>query len=187
MKKLVFLPFLLMGALCYGQTVQFKQGQIDAQIGVGFVQGRPLDLYAGSDLGKSQFKFPVLFATLDKGVTDQISIGGYFNTGKASISHYYGNYETFSITMLGLRGLYHFDIHELFDVYAGAGLGYQFLKGTSSGYFFNDPPVSFKNNQFTYVVLAGGKYHFNGTMGAFVELGYGGVSMANLGLTLKLK
>lgn len=187
MKNLLFLPFLILATLCHGQSEQFKQGQIDAQAGIGFVQGIQLDLYSGSDVGKSTFKFPPQLFTLDYGVTDLISVGVYANFGKGEYNYFQGSYERYNVSSVGVRGLYHFDIHEMFDVYGGVGIGRQTLKGTAAGHFFDEPPVSYKTNEMNYFALAGGRYRFTPTVGGFVELNLGSLSMVNLGLTIKLK
>lgn len=92
----------------------------------------------------------------------------------------------FKLTTVGARALYHFDIHELFDVYGGVGLGLQSQKVSSVGYFFDDPTVRYAKNTLTYLALGGGRYRFTDKVGAFLELSYGSTSMVNLVINIKL-
>ena len=115
------------------------------------------------------------------GFTDDISAGAQFDYMGGGTTYYY------TVTYLGARGSYHFNRllnlnEEKFDLYAGVGLGYQSWRPTSdfyrsyytynSGLFFN--------------YFAGGKYYFTKKVGAFVELGYTGISSSRIGLSLKL-
>ena len=188
MKKTLCMAVAMLSltSLCFGQSAQFQKGQKDIQLGFSFLQGTQLDLYAGSTLSEVKFNFPQPFLSVDYGITDEISIGGYFSSAKGDYAHFQGNYELFKLTTIGARGLYHFDIHELFDVYGGVGLGVQSQKGTAVGYFFDDPPVTYTKSTLTYLALGGGRYRFTEKLGAFLELSYGSTSIVNLGINLKL-
>jgi hypothetical protein len=74
---------------------------------------------------------------------------------------------------------------EKIDLYAGLGLGYQRFRwdddayGYGYGYSYNYRSGVF----FNYFV--GGKYYFTPKVGAFVELGYTGLSSSRVGVSFK--
>jgi hypothetical protein len=74
---------------------------------------------------------------------------------------------------------------EKVDLYAGLGLGYQRFRwdddayGYGYGYSYNYRSGLF----FNYFI--GGKYYFTPKVGAFVELGYTGLSSSRVGISFK--
>jgi opacity protein-like surface antigen len=187
MKKTLSLAILLLGStiVCFSQNAQFQKGQKEIQAGISFLQVRELPLYDNAGIYKATFKFPQPFLSFDYGITDAISLGGYVTSAKGQSSNLAIHQETFSFTNIGVRGLYHVDVHELFDIYGGVGIGSQSLKSTVTDYFFDEPPFSYSKNYLTLQAIGGGRYRFADTVGAFLELSYGTTSLVNIGLNLK--
>jgi hypothetical protein len=185
MKKSLLTLLLLAGASASNaQTEQFKKGQIDAQVGLGFVNTMTTKLYDGStDLNLSTFKSPPILATVDFGVTDEFSAGGYVNYFHTEYLAYMQR-ETSKTFVIGVRGLYHVDLLPVLDTYGGVGLGYGASSRFAHGYFFSDPDVSYTKGELYYQLTVGARYRFAEKVGAFVELGYG-VALINLGINLK--
>ena len=184
MKKIIFsLAFpLFCTTMSFAQLPKFKKNQVDLHVGVGIFS--VLDDGSESSLGlDSKLKRPPISVTADFGITDEISLGGYIGTAKSDI-YYQDLYQRMKIAdvnhfLIGIRGLYHFDLSPKFDTYAGLMLAYNAFKIHSDMDDSNADP-----NALTYNILVGGRYHFNEHVGAFFELGYG-ISIINLGLALK--
>ncbi len=169
MKKLL-LGFLLISTVILFNTsnaqAQYKKGDKLFDVGIG------VNSYysSGTPLG----------ASLEVGITDDISVGGEVDYASSTYS---GNYGWTSM-YIGARGSYHLSKilnigSDKFDTYAGLGLGYRSFKWKDSG-FGNSWGSGIALNYF-----AGGKYYFNDKLGAFVELGYIGLSNVKIGLALK--
>ncbi|MFC5623713.1 outer membrane beta-barrel protein [Algoriphagus winogradskyi] len=156
------------------QAQQFQQGQMDLNIGVGLVP-----TFGTGDVG-----IP-LSASLDYGITDQISIGGYLGYAGSNDNIPFLGKISYTYLIFGARGAYHFELTEKLDTYAGLLLGYNVasvsIENSSPG--MPEPDAA---GGFTYSVFGGARYHFNEKIGAFGEIGYG-ISVLNLGLTVKLK
>ncbi len=128
----------------------------------------------------------------ESGVGDDVSFGAQFDYNSGNYDGYYNsNYRWgYSAYYVGIRGSYHFDralgINDKnIDLYAGAGLGYQRFRwdddsyGYGYGYSYNYRSGLFLN------YFIGGKYYFSEKIGAFVELGYTGLSSSRVGLSVK--
>ncbi|MFI3294141.1 MAG: outer membrane beta-barrel protein [Rikenellaceae bacterium] len=112
----------------------------------------------------------------EQGITENIGVGGIVGLGidKESI----GVYDmTYTNILIGVRGNYHFNISDSFDVYAGLILGYNAASASS------DPDgwdVSVGGMIFGGQV--GTRYCFSDKWAAFAELGYG-LGLFSLGAT----
>ncbi|WP_338793546.1 outer membrane beta-barrel protein [Bernardetia sp. Wsw4-3y2] len=149
---------------------QYEQGQIDANLGVGF-----LSTFYGSGLSQS---IPPIGLSVDYGVTDNISVGGY----AAYASTKFDTFDDwrYTYTIIGVRGAYHFDLgHEKIDTYGGALLGYNIISFSGDDYFQGTAASAA-----AFSVFLGGRYRFTENLGAFAELGYG-ISVLQLGLNVK--
>ena len=179
-KSFIALAFALsLGTAANAQM--FQKGQIDLNLGVSI--GSTL---SGSGAGYST-SLPPLSASVDYGVTDKISVGGFL--GYASSKFKYAGFGTdyeykYTYTVFGVRGAYHFDLTEKLDTYAGAMLGYNIVSVTASG----DAAVGFAAAASAPALGAflGARYRFTEKIGAFAELGYG-LGYLTLGLNVKLK
>ncbi len=171
MKKLLTLTFVVT-ALLFSSKVNaqaYKEGDKLLNVGVGLSS-----YYFGTPFGVSY----------ESGINENISVGGQFdyNSGKSSGLADWG-YTAFYV---GARGSYHLAPllklnDDKIDLYAGLGLGYQSFKWNDSSYGFG---YSYGNGIF-FNYFIGGKYYFTEKIGAFVELGYTGLSSSRLGLAVK--
>lgn len=156
-----------------GGGLAYEKGDNLLNVGVGLSS-----YYYGNPLGIS----------FEIGVDKDISVGGQFdyNAGNYGDNYYNSSRWRYTATYFGARGSYHFNrILNLntskIDLYAGVGLGYQTFRwndtnygrgyDVGSGLFFN--------------YFVGGKYYFNNKIGAFLELGRGGLSSSRIGLSAK--
>ncbi len=166
---------VLLGFLVIGAVIIFSVSNVNAQW-----QKSDKLLNVGIGLNSYYSGGTPLTAALEVGVTDDISAGG-------SISYLsYGGTYGFNALYIGGRGSYHVNKllnfnNEKIDLYAGLGLGYRSYKWKDSygiGYNTNYNGIYFGG-------FIGGRYYFSNNIAGFVELGAGGVSNANLGLTFK--
>lgn len=154
-------------------SAQYAQGQGDINLGIGFV---------------SNYGLPIS-VSYDYGITDNISIGGIFSYASTSEDLGFGGMAyswKYTYMIVGARGMYHFELMDNMDTYAGLLLGYNI----ASAEFDGDPALeAIVGNPsiggVAWGLTAGTRYHFTEKFGAFAELGYG-VSVINLGLTYKI-
>jgi hypothetical protein len=158
--------------------------------GNGFSRGDKL-LNIGVGLSSYYYGTPVGLS-FESGVSDDISVGAQFDYNSGNYDGYYSSSYRwgYSAYYAGLRGSYH--VNKLFrinedkvDLYAGVGIGYQRFRwdddtyGYGYGYSYNYRSGLFLN------YFIGGKYYFTPKIGAFVELGYTGLSSSRVGLSVK--
>lgn len=198
MKKLKLFVLTLLPFMAGAQS--FQKSQLDLNLGVGI----------GSTFATANYRnaFPVS-ASLDYGVTDNISVGGYLGFATAAWKFYgwdycnYGNgagnrfyYEdTYRWTyyIVGVRGAFHFAEfikNDKVDLYAGLMLGDNIAHSTWStnspcpdhGYYWGGS----SQGGFIFSGFAGCRYRFTDKVGVFAEIGYG-VSYLNLGVNFKFQ
>jgi hypothetical protein len=164
-------------SVSYARSSGFQQGDKLLNLGVGLSS-----YYYGTPIGLS----------FESGVSDDISVGAQFDYNSGNYDGYYSySYRWgYSAYYVGLRGSYHLNNilqlnEDKIDLYAGVGLGYQRFRwddesyGYGYGYSYNYRSGLF----FNYFV--GGKYYFTPKVGAFVELGYTGLSSSRVGISFK--
>lgn len=188
MKKILlscFLSISITSAFC--QPEPFKKGQTDIQIGAGFITPFfELDYY------DVRTKTPPVILTIDHGITDQLSVGGYFATARSDVygTIYWSNgtssfskQSTLTHIIIGGRLLYHFVVSPTIDLYGGGMIGYNLVREKA------EPNIELIGKTelqgLTYSILGGGRYRFTPNIGVFTEIGYG-VTVVNIGLNLKL-
>lgn len=120
-------------------------------------------------------------ASYEKGITDDISVGGNFDY----LTHDYLSFK-FTAIYFGARGSYHFNnllkiTNNKVDLYGGATVGYRSFSWSDSGQTLGD---DYGSGVFLGV-YAGGKYYFGDRLGIFTELGAIGSTNARLGVALK--
>ena len=176
MKKFVFvLAFALIG-LTYNAQAQYEKGQIDANLGVGF----------GASFATGSVSLPPVSFSLDFGINDNISLGGYvgYSSSSEDFSGFGGNYSwKYTYIIVGARGAYHFDLVDNMDTYAGLMLGYNVATvkyDGPSGNLFGTPSAG----GIAYSAFFGARYHFGESFGVYGELGYG-IAIFNVGVTMK--
>ncbi len=167
-------------ALIYSITVNaqndnFKKGQTDLQFGIGFLS--TINNALKSDGFDTKLTVPPVSATIDHAVTDEWSVGGTIAYAKTHLNDPNFNIDV-SHFIIGIRGLYHFDVTPSLDTYGGAMLGYNIAK-------ISDESSKVKVGGFAYTFLVGGRYRLAKTVGLFLEVGYG-VASVNFGLNIKL-
>lgn len=183
MKAVILSLALLLTLSSIAQNNLFNKKQTTLQLGVGFIS----TLTDKGDYGVGMsfpLKTPPISLALDHGVSDALSLGVYVATASNDV-FYEDNAQKVKLgemkhLIIGMRGLYHFDLTKKLDTYGGAMLGYNAMSVDGT---IDDSKASQKG--LTYTLLVGGKYYFNKGFGAFVELGYG-VAAINLGLHVKL-
>jgi hypothetical protein len=197
MKKII-LALLLLPLLSAAQS--FKTGQLALNLGVGF---------GTTFIGSGTYnRIPPISASLDYGLTDQISLGGYFGFSGASWrwtgSDYCNNgngvgggfyaYEDiyrYRYYIFGVRGAYHFAEfidNDKVDLYLGLMLGFNAAtsKFTTTSPCPRPAYVFNSGGGFIFSAFAGCRYRFTEQFGAFAELGYG-IAVLNIGLNVKLR
>jgi Outer membrane protein beta-barrel domain len=173
MKKLLTLTFVVT-ALLFSSKVNaqaYKEGDKLLNVGVGLSS-----YYYGTPFGVSY----------ESGINENISVGGQFDYNSGSYGAYTLSDWKYTAFYVGARGSYHLAPllklnDDKIDLYAGIGLGYQSFKWNDNGYGAGYSTGS--GIFFNYFI--GGKYYFTEKIGAFVELGYTGLSSSRLGLAVK--
>ncbi len=159
-----------------------------SQSSSGFHQGDKL-INIGVGLSSYYYGTPV-GASFESGISDDISVGAQFDYNSSNYDYDNRSRWGYSAYYLGIRGSYHLNNilqlnEDKVDLYAGVGLGYQRFRwdderyGYGYGYSYNYRSGLF----FNYYV--GGKYYFTPKVGAFVELGYTGLSSSRVGISFK--
>ncbi|WP_338793547.1 outer membrane beta-barrel protein [Bernardetia sp. MNP-M8] len=151
---------------------QYEQGQLDVNLGVGLL---PTFLGAGTTA-----KLPPIGLSVDYGVSDNISIGGYASYASATVDSF--DEWNYTYTILGARGAYHFNVsNDRFDPYGGALLGYNIVSVDYGDSAFTSGGAA---SAFTWSAFLGARYRFTDNLGVYGELGYG-ISILQLGVNLK--
>jgi hypothetical protein len=164
----------------------------------GFHQGDKM-LNVGLGLSSYYYGTPIGLS-FESGINDNVSIGVQLDYNSGSYNDYYNagyyggyyyssryNYSWgYTAYYLGARGSYHLNEalkirDKNIDLYVGLGLGYQSFKWKDSSYGYG---TSYDSGIF-FNYFVGGKYFFNDKLGAFVELGYTGLSSSRVGLAVK--
>ena len=179
MKKLIFLICFFTGIFTISsvhaqEVFRTGDGILNASIGLGS------PVYNG--YGYFRTTFPPLAVSYEVGVMDNlidgnasIGVGGYFGF---TASHYRNpitevSYSS-SAVILGPRGIFHYQIVEDLDTYAGVLLGLELAS----------------NNVYTglgFDTFIGARYYFQPNLAAMVEIGHGGIGFLNLGVALRLQ
>ncbi len=197
MRPKIFLLFaLLFTTGLFAQS--FEKGTTDINLGIGF----------GVPYASGHYRvLPPLSASLDYGITDDISIGGYLGytaitwrytgsdwckNGPNWVRYDYVDDYRWSYHIFGLRGAYHFARfikEDKVDLYAGLMLGYNYA---SYRYKTNEAcrnSVTYTGPHYGGVAFGayvGCRYRFSDKIGVFGEVGYG-LSYLTLGVNFKLK
>ncbi|MCU0448953.1 MAG: porin family protein [Bernardetiaceae bacterium] len=165
----------------------FEQGQIDVNAGVGLL---PVGYGFGWNATGYSGSFLPLSLSVDYGITDNISVGGYGNFYRVTYStDFFGagrSRWSYNFIIVGARGAYHFPLGvDQLDAYGGVMLGYRIVNYTYTG---PDADLFAGRNALTggvaYSLFLGARYRFTDNIGVFGEFGYG-VSLIQAGLNLK--
>ena len=162
----------ILSVLSNAAFAQYKKGDNLLNIGIG------LNTYYEGGVPLS--------AIYEKGVTDEISVGG----GIDYLSYHYGsggNDYSYNVTYVAARGSYHFNSllnlrNENWDIYAGASLGYRSFSWKD--YSGNGAGSAYGSGLFLGIHAAA-RYYFSKSVGGFFEIGGLGSTNARLGVTFK--
>ena len=176
MKKVVLLFVAVLFAFTMQAQHVFNKGDVMFNAGIGVPNG-------GYGLIPS-LNFSGEVGVIPTGDVGLVSFGGLAEFQLAHYSYNYGSTynETWPRFYFGARAAWHvhaFD-SDVFDAYAGVGLGVQINGKTKYGYY---------DNGGTFVspdIFVGGRWMFKPGMGLFAEVGYTGLSSLKVGLTFGL-
>lgn len=197
MKKIT-LTLLAAVALTLGTSAQsFQKGQLDLNLGLGIG-----NRYFAGTTGWSNV-IPPMGASLEYGVTDKISVGGYLGytgakwsftgtefTGTGFTTSSYTDTYSWRLYILGVRGAYHFtDLiqNDKVDLYGGVMVGTAIAQSkysTTSKVTGHTGVESSSAGGFSYNLFLGCRYRFTDHIGVFGEVGYG-ISYLTAGLNYK--
>jgi hypothetical protein len=179
MKKFLLAALVFVGSLGVANAQEIaSKGTSMVNLGIGL----------GYRFGGSMSVPPLSVAydySLKSGLIDgngAITLGGYLAYTSANYSYYLGGTSfSASHTVLGVRGMFHYQFAPKLDTYAGLMLGYHIASTSATGYYGN----SLVGSGFDLGVILGARYFFTPRIGAFTELGYT-LPYWNLGVTFKL-
>jgi hypothetical protein len=130
----------------------------------------------------ADFKLPISLP-ITVGGTAAFSTWGYtVGSGNYLIDVTYYNFG------FGARGAYHFNFVKNLDVYSGVTLGYVIQSANviyGSAYGNVSRPAYRGEPFFLYGFNIGARYFFTKNIGVYSELGYSGLQIASIGLSLK--
>lgn len=180
MKKFLLAALVFVGSLGVANAQEIaSKGTSMVNLGIGL----------GYRFGGSMSVPPLSVAydySLKSGLIDgngAITLGGYLAYTSANYS-YWAQSTTASYTVLGVRGMFHYQFVPKLDTYAGLMLGYHFTSVSSTA-----PAEHYESSiaasAFDMGVILGARYFFTPRIGAFTELGYT-LPYWNLGVTFKL-
>ena len=179
MKKFLLAALVFVGSLGVANAQEIvSKGTSMVNLGIGL----------GYRFGGSMSVPPLSVAydySLKSGLIDgngAITLGGYLAYTSANYSYLGGPSTSASHTVLGVRGMFHYQFVPKLDTYAGLMLGYHIASASSATGYYGS---SFVSRGFDMGVVLGARYFFTPRIGAFTELGYS-LPYWNLGVTFKL-
>ncbi len=163
-----------------------EKGEKVLNLGVGFGGG----YYSAYSTNFS--RIPLISAALDYGVKDgildkgSIGVGGYvgFMSAKWDSGLGYGFKETDII--VGARGTFHYPFLDKLDTYAGILLAYHIVNWTDTGTWPGGNATNVGSSEVYFSGFVGARYYFNDKFAAMIEGGSGGLSVATIGISVKL-
>ncbi|GAB3914410.1 hypothetical protein GCM10028803_59820 [Larkinella knui] len=154
--------------------------------GYGYQKGDNL-LNIGVGLSSYYYGNPIGIS-YEAGIDKDFSVGAQLDYNAGNYGNYYYNSSRwrYTATYLGVRGSFH--VNRLLklntqkvDLYAGIGVGYRSFRWNDSSYGYG---YDYRSGLFLNYFI-GGKYYFTNKVGAFLELGYTGLSSARVGISVK--
>jgi hypothetical protein len=193
-----FFSLALLCALALPCTIQAQStpkshGKLNISAGVGIVPA-----YTGTD---SKGKFLPVSLRVGYAIGKKLHVSGFFGYSNTTSNPrlfadgFSSKLENKSMTF-GLRTEVRKDLTSRVDLYGGAMLGYSHsdvkeYEATTGQLFLREPgkPTPYNPNapdgQVIYAAFVGSTFYLNKSFGFFGEVGFG-VSIANLGVTLRL-
>ena len=98
-----------------------------------------------------------------------------------------GGYDKYTVVTPGVRLAYHRRVLENFDTYGSVVLGYNVIRSNRTGSDSLDlTEYTSQIPTFAYFTSAGARYYFSPKWAAYGEVGYGTMTVVNVGLTYRL-
>ena len=180
MKKNFFVKglvvFLICAVCCVNANAQntFSQGDKVVNLGLGLASG----------WGHKDYKIaiPPLSGSFEYCIIDNlfndkssIGVGGYF--GHVSYKDKHVSDWNYSYTIIGARAAFHYQLVDNLDTHAGVMAGYNLYSSSYKEIRGSSAPA--------FDVFLGARYYFLNNLGAFAEVGWGGIAYLQLGLAVK--
>jgi hypothetical protein len=187
MKKIGTLLFIALLALnLTAQDNMFAKGDKVVNLGIGFGG----HYYSSFSSGYS--KIPFFSGSVDVGVVDgvldegTIGVGGYigYTSSKWESGYDYGWKETDFV--IGPRGTFNYPFIDNLDTYIGILLGFHSVSFKETGNWYGYPGYSSASSGIYFSGFVGARYYFNDKFAVMLELGSGGLSLASVGVAVKL-
>ena len=127
-------------------------------------------------------------ASLEVGITDDISVGGQIDYYSWSYGYTGGYNFRYTFIPIAARGSYHLNkvfnlSNDKVDLYAGAQLGY-YISSYSNNVGYTGIYDNGYGNRILFGIHAGARYYFKPNLGAFAEAGYA-VAGLKIGVAFK--
>jgi hypothetical protein len=180
----VFLTILIVLIPLSGISQTFSPGNkvISAGLGIGST------LYSGTGYSGA---VPPLFINFEYGLQELgpgiLGLGGYFGISSYKWEQSFTGTTygwRYTNTIIGVRGNYHYNLAESLDTYGGLMLGYNIVNAKATGDWPFGITGSATGSGFAWSIYIGGRYYFNESIAAMVELGYG-IAWLQLGVSYK--
>ena len=155
----------------------FEEGSTTFRIGLGLGSNLNLDSISTALYGiETEISIPALMLNYERQAYRNIGVGVNLGYQKWTAPEFEYDYHYVSA---GLLGKYHFNFTflEELDPYIGVGAQYRRFSMTNSS------DLSIRNSAFDYTAMVGLSYYFESVVGAFVEVGNLGQSLATVGIS----
>lgn len=183
----IFVVFLFCAAFSTGVNAQnmFSKGDNILNVGVGI----------GSTLGGSGYSsiIPPLSLSYERGIIDNLfdeksslGIGGYIGYASSKDEWFTGSTKyswKYNYTIIGARGVLHYQLVDKLDTYGGLLLGYNIVSSKFDG-VIDAGTRKAAGSDLGWALFIGGRYYFKDNIAAFAELGYG-ISYLTVGVSFK--
>ena len=183
MHKKFILIILLVTSSCALKAQSFTVGDKVAGIGIGI--GGTYSVFNGASQSPG---FGIFY---DQGVTENVGPGvigvGAYVGHKSFRRNYAGGYhQRLSYTIVGARGTYHWQFHELkeLDTYAGLMLAMNFASYRDNLDNQSTIITAHYGSYLSATLFVGARYYFTPQVAAFAEVGYG-IAYLTLGAAFK--
>lgn len=182
-KKPILLFSILILIANHSKAQSFNVGDKVGGIGIGI--GGSYSVFNGASQSPG---FGIFY---DQGVTENVGPGvigvGAYVGHKSFRRNYAGGYrQRLSYTIVGARGTYHWQFHELkeLDTYAGLMLAMNFASYRDNSDNYPGLITAHYGSYLSATLFVGARYYFTPQVAAFAEVGYG-IAYLTLGAAFK--
>lgn len=186
-KKLITTSLLLLCIFQFNGYAQEKYGKtLNLGLGVGGYSG--YYSYVGRSL-------PIFHINYEFDVAKNFTLAPFLSFYSYSNQYYWGNknhpdrYYTYKETVIpvGVKGTYYFDdllrANDKWDFYLAGTLGFAIVNSTWDNDYYGDKNYYRRGSSLYLDVHVGTEYHFNNTLGAFLDLSSG---VSTIGLAIHM-